>query len=67
MSAVFKHQATDVFQMDTYGRAVQSMVNIYDLSDAEFNDDAIQTRFKDDPAFVSSIQREITMCFCSRG
>ena len=65
MSAVFMHEATHVFQMDTYGRRIQSMVSTYNLSDAEFNDDAIQTRFKNDTAFASSIQREIAMFFAA--
>ena len=65
MSAVFMHEATHVFQMDTYGRRIQAMEIQQNFDDGEFNDDAIQTLFKDDTGFATSIDREIALFFAA--
>ena len=65
MSAVFIHEATHVFQMQTYGQRIQNMVVSSKLDDETFNDDEIQALFQGDAAFTNSIEREIAMFFAA--
>jgi hypothetical protein len=65
MTAVMMHEATHVFQMSTYGKAVERLQREQHLSDSAFNDDAIQHEFGKDEKFSSSIQEEIRLFFAA--
>lgn len=58
MSAVIMHEATHVFQMNTYGKQIEALQKTNHLSDEQFNDDAIQARFGKQAEFAASIRRE---------
>ena len=65
MSAVMMHEATHVFQMNTYGKKIESLQTANRLSDEQFNDDAIQNRFRREPEFAQSIERETELFFAA--
>lgn len=65
MSAVMMHEATYVFQMNTYGKEIQFLQTANRLSDEQFNDDAIQDRFQGNPEFARSIERETELFFAA--
>ena len=61
MSAVLVHEATHVFQMETYGAQIDALQKANALSDELFNDDAIQARFGSNADFAASIKTEIDL------
>jgi hypothetical protein len=65
MSAVLIHEATHVFQMNTYGKQIEAMQKAHRLTDEEFNDDAIQARFGNQREFAASVQRETDLFFAA--
>ena len=65
MSAVMMHEATHVYQMNTYGKQVETLQKENHLADEQFNDDAIQARFGRQPEFANSISRETELFFAA--
>jgi hypothetical protein len=65
MTAVMMHEATHVFQMNSYGKAVERLQKEQHLTDAKFSDDAIQDQFRDNAEFGTSIKHEIDLFFAA--
>lgn len=65
MSAVFMHEATHVFQMDTFGSDIGNLQLEQGLTDEQFNDDAIQARFADQSDFAASVEQETALLFAA--
>ena len=65
MSAVLIHEASHVFQMDTYGKQVEQVQKASRIADADFNDDAIQMRFGREAHFAASIAQEASLFFAA--
>lgn len=62
MVAVLLHEGAHLAQADAYGARMTTLVELNDLPE-DFNDDTIQYRFGDDPAFEASIARETDLLF----
>lgn len=63
MTAVMMHEATHVFQRQTYGAQIDQIQKQNALTDDQFNDDAIQSQFGKQAEFAASVQRETDLFF----
>ena len=63
MTAVMMHEATHVFQRQTYGAQIDQVQKQNALTDDQFNDDAIQSQFGKEVEFAASVQRETDLFF----
>ncbi len=66
MVAVLLHEASHVRQTGAYGRRLGALIEKYSLPDS-FNDDAVQLRFKEDPAFAASVEKETELFLAAAG
>lgn len=66
MTAVLIHEGTHVSQFSTYGRRISAFVAQHSLPES-FNDDSLQTQFRDDAEFSQSVSRETELLLAAAG
>jgi hypothetical protein len=62
LTGVFLHEFSHTRQMDVLQGRFEAAAAIYKMPD-DFNDDSIQARFKNDPAYVASVAQETDLLY----